>query len=107
MIHSILSVLLVFAFAFPAEQPLKMSIHQAMGMAPFTLRIKVKAATGGQEVCVVVDGPEYHKACRILSGVTWTQDFTLYYGGEYSVFAASEHYRTAETIVTVIALLGN
>lgn len=104
MIQSILSVLLAFALAAPSEQPLKMSIYQTMGMAPMTLRVKVRAAAEGKEVCVIVDGPDYHKACRTLSGVTWTQDFMLYIGGEYSVFAIIEGYRTAETTVKVIGL---
>lgn len=105
MIQSLLSVLLVFALAAPTEKPLTMSIYQTMGMAPMTLRVKVRAAAEGKEVCVVVDGPDYHKACRTLSGVTWTQDFTLYHGGEYAVFAVNESYRTPEMTIKVIGLM--
>lgn len=104
MINSVLSVLLSLALVTPAEKPLTLSIYQTMGMAPLTLRVKVRAAVEGKEVCVVVDGPDYHKACRTLSGVTWTQDFMLYIDGEYEVFAVTEGYRTAETIVKVIGL---
>src|SRR5258706_4417588 len=103
MIQSILSVFLVFALAAPAEPPLKMSIYQTMGMAPLTLRVKVKAATEGKEVCIVIDGPDYYRnSCQVLNGITWTQDFVLHNGGEYSVFAVTGGYRTPEIPVKVI-----
>jgi hypothetical protein len=82
--------------------PLIISIYQTVGMAPLTLRVKAKAAAEGKEVCVIVDGPEYRKACRVLDGITWTQDFILRVPGEYSVFAISENYRTPELRVRVI-----
>lgn len=105
MIQSILSVFLVFALATPAEKPLTMTIRQTMGMAPLTLRVKVRAAAEGKEVCIVIDGPNYYRnSCQVLNGITWTQDFELRAGGEYSVFANTEGYRTPETPVRVIGL---
>ncbi len=82
--------------------PLILSIYQTVGMSPLIARVKVRAAAEGKEVCVIVDGPEYHKACRTLNGVTWTQDFELRAAGEYSIFAVSEDYRTPELKVRVI-----
>jgi hypothetical protein len=84
--------------------PLILSIYQSVGMAPLTLRVKVKAATEGREVCVVVDGPEYHRACKTLDGITWTQDFVLRLSGCYAVFAVDGEHKTAETKVRVIGV---
>lgn len=86
------------------KTPLVLTIRQSVGMSPLTLRVKVRAAEEGAEVCVVVDGPEYQKTCRQLWGVTWTMDFTLRTGGNYAVFAASGPYRTPESPVKVIGL---
>jgi hypothetical protein len=84
--------------------PLLLTITQSVGMAPLTLRVKVKAATEGREVCVVVDGPEYQKSCKTLSGITWTQDFVLRLSGCYAVFAVDGEHKTAETKVRVIGV---
>jgi hypothetical protein len=107
MILLLLTLLAVSKPVTPAAQPelktpLVMTIRQSVGMAPLTLRVKARAEAEGREVCVVVDGPEYQRACRTLSGVTWTQDFVLRASGCYSVFAISEQYRTPEVTVKVI-----
>jgi hypothetical protein len=69
-----------------------------------TLRVKTKAAAEGREVCIVVDGPEYHSDCRTLRGITWTADIELRSGGDYVVFATSEKYRTPPVPVRVIGI---
>lgn len=84
------------------EIPLLMTIRQTVGMAPFTLRVKVRAAVEGREVCVVVDGPESFQSCRTLYGITWTQDFILRVAGTYAAFAYSESYRTSNVTIRVI-----
>lgn len=86
--------------------PLLLTLTQTVGMAPLTLRVKVKAAAEGKEVCVVVDGPESFRSCRTLYGVTWTQDFQLRADGCYAAFATSEAYRTPDVRVRVIGLDG-
>jgi hypothetical protein len=100
----LLAVLAVSKALTPAapSNPLTLTITQSVGFAPLTLRVKARAEAEGKEVCVVVDGPEYQKACRTLDGVTWTQDFTLRASGCYAVFAVSEQYRTPEVTVRVI-----
>lgn len=92
------------ATAPKAETPLVLTLRQSVGMAPLTVRVKVRAAAVGREVCVVVEGPESFRSCRQLDGVTWTLDFVLRTGGEYIAFATSQQYRTAEIPVTVIGL---
>jgi hypothetical protein len=87
------------------KTPLVLTLTQSVGFAPLTLRVKARAEAEGKEVCVVVDGPEYQKACRTLDGVTWTQDFVLRNSGCYAVFAISEQYRTPEVTVRVIGQL--
>jgi hypothetical protein len=103
----ILLLLTLLSVSKPAAPPelktlLLIKVSQSVGMAPLTLRVKAKALTEGREVCVVVDGPEYQKACRTLDGITWTQDFVLRASGCYAVFATSEQYRTPEVTVRVI-----
>ena len=100
----ILPMLLAMLLAAPPELkiPLLLTVRQTVGMAPLVLRVKVRAAAEGKEVCVVVDGPEYQRACRTLDGITWTQDFMLRASGEYAVFASSENYRTPEVTVRVV-----
>lgn len=105
--NTILSVLLFLMTSAPPELliPLKMTISRTVGMAPMLLRVKVRAAAEGKEVCIVVDGPNYYRnSCQVLDGITWTQDFELRAGGEYAVFAVSEKYRTPELTVKVIGL---
>lgn len=106
LVPVILTLLAVSKAAAPGElkTPLLLTIRQTIGMSPLVLRVKVRAAAEGREVCVVVDGPEYARTCRTLDGVTWTMDFTLRSGGNYSVFAVSEQYRTPEVPVRVIGL---
>jgi hypothetical protein len=103
----VLLLLTLLAVNTPAapSNPLTLTITQSVGFAPLTLRVKARAAAEGREVCVVVDGPEYQKACRTLDGVTWTQDFVLRNSGCYAVFAISEQYRTPEVTVRVIGQL--
>jgi hypothetical protein len=84
--------------------PLLLTIRQTVGMAPLTLRVKVRAEAEGREVCVVVEGPESMRSCRTLWGVTWTQDFLLRAGGEYAVYAVSQQYRTPDQSVRVIGM---
>jgi hypothetical protein len=100
----LLTLLAVSKPAAPPElkTPLVLTLTQSVGFAPLTLRVKARAEAEGKEVCVVVDGPEYQKACRTLAGVTWTQDFVLRVSGCYAVFAVSEQYRTPEVTVRVI-----
>lgn len=86
------------------ETPLLMTVRQSVGMAPLTLRVKVKAAAEGREVCVLVEGPESFRSCRTLYGVTWTLDFTLRSGGTYAVWAESQQFRTPELPIRVIGL---
>ena len=80
--------------------PVIMIILQLAGFAPFILRIKVKTAVD-QEVCVVIDGPEYHKDCWTSDKYTRIRDFTLYHAGTYQVFAMTKDYRTTESTVEV------
>lgn len=87
-----------------AETPLVLIISQTVGMTPFTLRVKVRAAAEGREVCVVVEGPESMQSCRVLDGITWTLDFTLRTGGTYAVSAYGQQYRTPALPVRVIGL---
>lgn len=75
-------------------------IAQLAGFAPFVLRARVKILHD-QEVCIVVDGPEYHKDCWIADKYTRIRDFTLYYPGSYQVFAVTAGYKTAEYEVEV------
>lgn len=84
--------------------PLLMTVRQTVGLAPLTLRVKVKAAAEGREVCVVVDGPESFRSCRTVDGITWTQDFTLRSGGTYAIYAQSGPYRTPGVPIRVIGL---
>ncbi len=84
--------------------PLILSIYQTVGMAPLTARVKVRAAAEGKEVCVIVDGPEYRKSCRVWGGITWTQDFILRMPGCYAIFAVSDNYRTPELKLKVIGV---
>ncbi len=84
--------------------PLIISIYQTVGMAPLTVRVKAKAAAEGKEVCVIVDGPEYRQSCKVLDGITWTQDFVLRLSGCYAVFAISGNYRTPELKVRVVGM---
>jgi hypothetical protein len=102
----LLTLLAVSKASTPAtpSNPLTLTLTQSVGFAPLTLRVKARAEAEGREVCVVVDGPEYQKACRTLSGVTWTQDFVLRASGCYAVFAISEQYRTPEVTVRVIGM---
>lgn len=105
----LLTLLLVNKALTPAASPtpLLLTVRQTVGLAPLTLRVKVKAVEGGgKEVCVVVEGPESWRSCRTLSGVTWTLDFTLRSGGDYAVWAASDRYRTPDVPVRVIGLEG-
>lgn len=88
------------------KTPLILTLSQTVGMAPMTLRVKVKAAAEGREVCIVVDGPESTSSCRTLWGVTWVQDFILRSGGDYEVYATSEKYRTVLLPVRVVGLEG-
>jgi hypothetical protein len=90
-----------------AAETLVLTVRQTVGMSPFTLRFKVRASTEGREVCVTVDGPEYHRACRELWGVTWTQDFQLRAGGDYVVYATNREYQTPDIPVKVIGLEGS
>lgn len=86
--------------------PLLLTVRQTVGLTPFTLRVKVRAEAEGKEVCVVVDGPESFRSCRTLDGITWTLDFTLRSGGDYSIFANTDRYRTPDVPVRVIGLEG-
>lgn len=106
MIAVLLTLLSLYNAAAPPTLhiPLRMSIYQTVGMAPLTLRVKVRAEAEGREVCIIVAGPEDRRSCRTLNGITWTTDFLLRSSGEYSVFAVSERYRTPELTVRVIGL---
>ena len=84
--------------------PLVLPITQTVGMAPLTLRVKVRTDTNQREVCVVVDGPEYLRSCYPPQGITKTIDFLLRMPGEYRVFAVSDTYRTPEVTVRVIGM---
>lgn len=102
---SLLGLLLYKALTPTAPPtPLLLTVHQTVGMAPMTLRVKVKAEAEGREVCVVVEGPESMQSCRTLYGVTWTLDFTLRSGGGYEVYAVSRSYRTPAVPIRVIGV---
>lgn len=87
-----------------AVAPLVLTLHTSVGMAPMTLRTKIRADTNQREVCVVVDGPEYFRSCFTPRGVTAVVDFVLRAGGEYQVFAVSDTYRTPELTVKVVGI---
>lgn len=86
------------------KTPLVMTIRESVGMAPLTLRVKVRAEAEGREVCVVVDGPEYFKSCRMLDGITWTIQFILRSSGDYAVYSTSQQYRTPNVKVHVVGI---
>ena len=88
------------------KTPLILTLSQQVGMAPLTLRLKVRALAEGREVCVVVEGPESMQSCRTLDGVTWWVDFTLRTGGDYVAYAESQRYRTPDLRVQVVGIEG-
>lgn len=75
--------------------PIILTVSSYFGMAPMELQVKVKADPKEvQEVCVVVDGEEYHKDCQTTSGITTLMRFTLHAPGAYTVQASGGRYAT-------------
>lgn len=81
--------------------PLLLTVRTVFGMAPMELRLSIKADENQREVCVVVDGPEYHKDCFTPRGRTQDMKFQLHTQGSYEVFAVSDTYRTRSVVVEV------
>lgn len=79
---------------------LLLAVTQVVGFSPLTVRVKVRLPEV-QEVCIVIDGPEYHSDCFTPRGLAVVKDYVVYAGGEYYVFAISGKKRTPEVTVRV------